>query len=143
MKAAVHTRYGPPDVVRIVDVPTPVPSPGELLVKVYATTVNRTDCGFRGAKPFFVRAFTGLTRPRVRILGNEYAGQVRAVGSAVTSFTVGDRVFGYDDSRCGAHAEYLTVRADASVALIPEGMTHVEAAPATEGSHYALAGIRK
>ena len=114
-----------------------------MLVKVHATTVNRTDCGFRGPKPFFVRAFTGLVRPRVRILGNEFAGRVEAVGPAVTSFAVGDRVFGYDDAACGAHAQYLTIREDASLARIPADLTYVQAAPATEGSHYALANIKK
>jgi NADPH:quinone reductase-like Zn-dependent oxidoreductase len=143
MKAAVHTRYGPPEVVRVVDVPTPVAKDNEVLVKVRATTVNRTDCGFRGAKPFFIRAFTGLLRPRVTILGNEFAGDVDAIGPAVTSFAVGDRVFGYDDSRWGAHAQYLTIREDASLALIPASLTYSQAAPATEGSHYALADIRK
>jgi NADPH:quinone reductase-like Zn-dependent oxidoreductase len=143
MKAAVHTRYGPPEVVRVVDVPTPVAKDNEVLVKVHATTVNRTDCGFRGARPFFIRAFTGLVRPRVTILGNEFAGQVEAVGPAVTSFAVGDRVFGYDDTACGAHAQYLTIREDASLARIPANLTYVQAAPATEGSHYALANIRK
>jgi NADPH:quinone reductase-like Zn-dependent oxidoreductase len=139
----VHTRYGPPEVVRVVDVPTPVAKDNEVLVKVRATTVNRTDCGFRGAKPFFIRAFTGLLRPRVTILGNEFAGDVDAIGPAVTSFAVGDRVFGYDDSRWGAHAQYLTIREDASLALIPASLTYSQAAPATEGSHYALADIRK
>jgi NADPH:quinone reductase-like Zn-dependent oxidoreductase len=143
MKAAVHTRYGPPDVVRVVDVPTPAPKENEVLVKVQATTVNRTDCGFRGAKPFFARAFTGLVRPRVTILGNEFAGQVQAIGSSVTSFAVGDRVFGYDDTVCGAHAQYLTIREDASLARIPGSLTYADAAPATEGSHYALAAIEK
>ncbi len=143
MKAAVHTRYGPPDVVRVVDVPTPTPADNEVLVQVHATTVNRTDCGFRGAKPFFVRVFTGLRRPRVTILGNEFAGQVQAIGPSVTSFAVGDRVFGYDDTVCGAHAQYLTIREDASLAGIPAGLTYAEAAPATEGSHYALANISK
>jgi NADPH:quinone reductase-like Zn-dependent oxidoreductase len=143
MKAAVHTRYGPPDVVRVVDVPTPVCKDNELLIRVRATTVNRTDCGFRGAKPFFVRVFTGLLRPRVTILGNEFAGDVEAIGPAVTSFALGDRVFGYDDSRWGAHAQYLTIREDASLALIPANLTYSQAAPATEGSHYALADITR
>jgi NADPH:quinone reductase-like Zn-dependent oxidoreductase len=121
----------------------PVAKDREVLVKLYATTVNRTDCGFRGAKPFFIRAFTGLVRPRVAILGNEFAGQIQSIGSAVTSFAVGDRVFGYDDTACGAHAQYLAIREDASLALIPANLTYVEAAPASEGSHYALANIRK
>jgi NADPH:quinone reductase-like Zn-dependent oxidoreductase len=143
MKAAVHTRYGPPDVVRIVDVPTPTANDHEVLIKVHATTVNRTDCGFRGAKPFFIRVLTGVVRPRVTILGNEFAGQVEALGPAVTSFAVGDRVFGYDDTTCGAHAQYLTIREDASLARIPANLTYAEAAPAAEGSHYALANIEK
>jgi NADPH:quinone reductase-like Zn-dependent oxidoreductase len=143
MKAAVYARYGPPEVVRVVDVPTPVPEADEVLVKVCATTVNRTDCGFRGAKPWFIRPFSGLVRPRVKILGNEFAGEVEAVGRAVTSFAAGDRVFGYDDSAWGAHAEYLTIRQDASLARIPANLSYVQAAPATEGSHYALANIRK
>ena len=143
MKAAVHARYGPPEVVRVVDVPTPAAKDDEVLVKVHATTVNRTDCGLRGAKPFFIRAFTGLVRPRVSVLGSEFAGQVVAIGSAVRSFAVGDRVFGYDDTACGAHAQYLTIREDASLALIPANLSYVEAAPATEGSHYALANIGK
>ena len=143
MKAAVHTRYGPPDVARVVNVPAPTAKDDEVLVKVYATTVNRTDCGFRGARPFFVRLFTGLVRPRVRILGNEFAGQVEALGAAVTSFAVGDRVFGYNDTAFGAHAQYLTIREDASLARIPANMTYTQAAPATEGSHYALGNIRK
>ena len=143
MKAAVNTEYGPPEVVRVVDVPTPTPKDNEVLVKVHATTVNRTDCGFRAAKPFFVRAFTGLARPRVRILGNEFAGQVEALGPGVMSFAVGDRVFGYDDTACGAHAQYLTIREGASLAQIPANLTYAETAPATEGSHYALAGIEK
>ena len=109
MKAAVYTRYGPPDVVRVVDVDQPVPRPGELLMQVRATTVNRTDCGFRDGRPFLVRLFAGLRRPKRTILGNEFAGVVEAVGSSVTSFSVGDRVFGYCEGRFGAHAEYLTV----------------------------------
>jgi NADPH:quinone reductase-like Zn-dependent oxidoreductase len=82
-------------------------------------------------------------RPRVTILGNEFAGQIEAIGSSVTSYVVGDRVFGYDDSVCGAHAQYLTIREDASLARIPANLTYAEAAPATEGSHYALSGIEK
>ena len=82
----------------MVDVPRPVPTDDQVLVRVQATTVNRADCGFRGAKPWFIRPFSGLVRPRVKILGNEFAGVVEAVGPAVTSFAAGDRVFGYDDT---------------------------------------------
>jgi NADPH:quinone reductase-like Zn-dependent oxidoreductase len=143
MKAAVHTSYGPPDVVRITEVEKPTAKDNEVLVKVHATTVNRTDSGLRAAKPFINRFFTGLSRPRVTVLGNEFAGEVEAVGSGVTSFEVGDRVFGYNGSRFGAHAEYLAIPEDGSLATMPANVTYEEAAPSTEGSHYALSLIRK
>jgi NADPH:quinone reductase-like Zn-dependent oxidoreductase len=143
MKAAVHTSYGPPDVVRISEVEKPAPRDNELLVRVHATTVNRTDCGLRAAKPFFVRLLTGLARPRVTILGSEFAGEVEAVGRGVTSFEVGDRVFGFNGSRLGGHAEYLVTPEGGLVATIPGGLTFEEAAPGTEGSHYALSLIRR
>jgi NADPH:quinone reductase-like Zn-dependent oxidoreductase len=143
MRAAVHTSYGPPDVVRITEVVRPTPKDNELLVRVFATTVNRTDCGYRAGKPFIVRFFSGLVRPKVTVLGNEFAGEVQAVGSGVTSFEVGDRVFGYIEGRFGGHAEYLTIPEDGSVATVPANTTLEEAAAATEGSHYALSVIRK
>jgi NADPH:quinone reductase-like Zn-dependent oxidoreductase len=142
MKAAVQTRYGPPEVVRISEVVKPTPKDNEVLVKVHATTVNRTDCACRAAKPFFMRFFTGLTKPRATILGNEFAGVVEAVGSGVTSFKVGDRVFGYNEGPFGAHAEYLSIPADGSLATMPANVTYAQAAPSTEGSHYALSHIR-
>jgi len=110
----------------------------EVLVKVHATTVNRTDCGLRAAKPFIWRFFAGLIKPRVRVLGNEFAGVVEAVGVGVTSFKAGDRVFGYCEGRFGAHAEYLVVPEVGSLATMPTGLTYEEAAPSTEGAHYAL-----
>ena len=85
MRAAVHTRYGPPEVVRIAEVDKPAAGDNDVLVRVHATTVNRTDCACRAAKPFFMRLFTGLLRPRATVLGNEFAGVVEAVGSGVTS----------------------------------------------------------
>ncbi len=142
MKAAIYTRYGSPDVVRVTEVDKPEASEYELLVRVEATTVNRTDCGYRAAKPFILRFFTGLRRPKRGVLGTEFAGEVEAVGSGVTSLEVGDRVFGYVEGPFGAHAEYVTTREDASVATMPANSTFEEAAASTEGSHYALANIR-
>jgi NADPH:quinone reductase-like Zn-dependent oxidoreductase len=143
MKAAVHTSYGPPNVVRIAEVEKPAAKDNQVLVKVHATTVNRTDSALRAAKPFVNRFFTGLTRPRVTVLGNEFAGEVEAVGRSVTSFEVGDRVFGYNGTRFGTHAEYLAVPEDGSLATMPANLTFEEAAASTEGSHYALSMIRK
>jgi NADPH:quinone reductase-like Zn-dependent oxidoreductase len=142
MKAAVRTRYGPPEVVLISEVDKPLTRDNEVLVKVHATTVNRTDCACRAAKPFFMRFFTGLIRPRATVLGNEFAGVVEAVGSGVRSFDVGDKVFGYNEGPFGAHAEYMSIPEDGSLATMPANVTYQEAAPSTEGSHYALSHIR-
>ncbi|HKO85589.1 MAG TPA: NAD(P)-dependent alcohol dehydrogenase [Actinomycetota bacterium] len=146
MRAAVHTSYGPPDVVWIAEVDKPTPKTNQVLVKVHATTVNRTDSGFRAGKPLIVRLFTGLIRPKVAVLGNEFAGEIEAVGRDVTSLLVGDRVFGYSGlqhgSRFGAHAEYLAMPEDGSLATMPANLTYEQAAPSTEGAHYALTMIR-
>ena len=119
MRAVVHDRYGPPEVLRLEDVARPVPKEDEVLVKVHATSVTRTDCGFRAAEPFFSRVFTGLLRPKRRILGMELAGEVEAVGAAVTEFEVGDEVFGI---RGGANAEYICVRESGVLAHKPAGI---------------------
>ena len=128
--------------VRIAEVDKPTAEDHEVLVAIHATTVNRTDCACRAAHPFFMRLFTGLIRPRAPVLGNEFAGVVEAVGRAVSNFAVGDRVFGYNEGPFGAHAEYLSIPEDGSLATIPANITDVQAAASTEGSHYALAQIR-
>jgi len=142
MKAAVYKKYGPPEVIQLMDVPKPSPRASEILVKVHATTVNRTDCGFRSAEYFVSRFFSGLIRPKIGILGNEFAGTVEEVGEDVTLFKTGDRVFGYDDSKFGAHAEYKTIEESAAVAVMPDNLTFEEAAPILEGAHYALCDIK-
>lgn len=145
MRAAIHDRYGPPEVLRIEEVPDPVAGPGELLVRVHRSSVNRTDTGFRAADPFITRAFSGLRRPRQRILGNEFAGIVEAVGPDVTRFAVGDRVFGVDQGRFGANAELMVTREDAPVATMPEGMTFDNGAAMCDGfvlAHTSLAGAK-
>jgi NADPH:quinone reductase-like Zn-dependent oxidoreductase len=121
--------------------PTPEIGPRDLLVRVHVTTVNRTDCGVRGAHPFFIRAFTGLTRPRRPVLGGEFAGVVEAVGPDVTTFEVGARVFGFSE-RFGAHAEYLRIAEDGPVATIPDDLGFEQVAPSTEASYYALTIVR-
>jgi NADPH:quinone reductase-like Zn-dependent oxidoreductase len=147
MRAAVHTRYGPPEVVRISEVEKPTPKDKELLVKVHATTVNQTDSHYRAAKPFFMRFLSGLVRPRATVLGTEFAGEVEAVGSAVTSFKADDRVFGYNEGPFsahpfGAHAEYILIPESGLLATMPANLTYEEAAPSTEGSHYALSHLK-
>lgn len=142
MKAIVHTRYGPPEVAQLQEVPKPSPLDNEILIKVVASTVNRTDSGFRSAEYFVSRFWSGLLRPKQTILGSEFAGIVEAIGSAVTTFKIGDKVFGYNDKNFGGHAEYVTISEADSVTTIPEGLSFEEAAAGTEGSHYALCNIR-
>ncbi|MDD8018141.1 MAG: NAD(P)-dependent alcohol dehydrogenase [Bacteroidota bacterium] len=142
MKAIVYTHYGPPDVLHLTEVAKPVPKEHEVLVKVHAATVNRTDCGMLRAEPFIVRFFSGLLKPTNTILGTEYAGKIEAVGNNVTAFKVGDKVFGFSGKTFGAHAEYLTARDDSPIAIMPTNMTYEEAAPSTEAMHYAWNDIR-
>ena len=142
MKAAVYTEYGGPDVVRVVDVDAPRPGPDDLLVRVHATTVNRTDCAYRAGTPTLARVVYGIRGPKVSILGCEFAGTVVQTGASVTAFAVGDRVFGYVEGPFGAHAELLALPASGSVARIPPNLTFEQAAAGTEGSHYALGMIR-
>jgi len=142
MKAAVHHVYGPPEVVSIEEVPAPVPQNGEILIRVYASTVNRTDCGFRSAQYFISRLFSGLLKPKNKTLGCEFSGEVVEVGGGAVEFRVGDRVFGYDDDAFGGHAEFKVIGRQGGVATIPEGMDYSVAAALTEGSHYALCNIR-
>jgi NADPH:quinone reductase-like Zn-dependent oxidoreductase len=142
MKAIIHTRYGPPEVLQLAEVPKPTPKANEVLIKVHATTVNRTDCGFRSAEYFISRLFSGLFRPKNQILGNEFAGEIVEIGSSVASFQQGDRVFGYNDITFGAHAEYMVMPEDGPMATISAGLSYEEAAPIAEGGHYALCDIR-
>ena len=139
MKAVVHDRYGPPEVLRLEDVERPVPSEGELLVRVRASTVTQTDCHMRRARPLLWRPYLGWLRPRNRILGMEFAGEVETIGAAVTDFSVGDRVFGL---RNGAHAEYLCVREAGFVSRMPDGLTFEQAAAICDGANQGYGNLK-
>jgi len=141
MKAVIHSKYGPPEVLRLEEVEQPVPKDDEVLVKIHATTVTRTDSGLRSAELFVTRFFTGLRRPKRKILGMELAGEVEAVGATVTEFQVGDDVFGVIVS--GAHAEYACVPETAPLAHKPASMSFEEAAAVCDGASLALACLRK
>ena len=142
MKAIVYTKYGPPEVARLAEVPIPVPKDDEILVRVYTSTVNRTDSGFRSAEYFVSRFWSGLFRPKYPVLGCEFAGIVEETGQKVTTFKKGDKVLGYNDKSFGGHAEYLTISEKEAVTTLPDGLNFDEAAAITEGGHYALADIR-
>jgi len=136
MKAVINTRYGSPDVLEIRQVPKPETKAGEVLIRVHATTVSRTDCGMLRPHPFFVRFFAGFRRPKRTILGMDFAGEVEAVGAGVSSFKPGDRVFGVSPDVYGAHAEYLCVPEKGAIAAMPEGARFGEAV-VCEGAWYA------
>lgn len=142
MKAALYYSYGPPEVVSIADILKPVPAANQVLVQVHATTVNRTDCGFRSAEYFVTRFFSGLFNPKIPVLGCEFAGVVESVGKKVEKFVPGDRVFGFNDVRWGGHAEYILLDEKDAIAHIPDGLSMQKAAALTEGAHYALSYIR-
>ena len=142
MKAVVYTKYGPPEVAQLMVVDKPMPKDNEVLIKVYASTVNRTDSGFRSAEYFISRFWSGLFRPKYQILGCEFAGVIEEIGKNVMTFKKGDKVFGYNDRTCGGHGEYLTIAENDALTILPKNLDFYEAAPITEGAHYALNDIR-
>lgn len=142
MKAAVYKKYGPPEVVQVLEIDKPVPKDNEVLLKVYAGTVNRTDSGFRSAEYFISRFWSGLLKPTHQVLGNEFAGVIEEIGKNVKTFKRGDRVFGYNDKTAGGHGEYLCIAEDDAITAMPNNVDFHEAAAITEGAHYALNDIK-
>jgi NADPH:quinone reductase-like Zn-dependent oxidoreductase len=138
MKAAVYTRYGPPDVVQITDVEKPSPQDDEVLIRVRAASVNPLDWHFMRGTPYFLRIMTGLLNPKDPRLGVDVAGQVEAVGRNVTQFQPGDAVFG---SCRGAFAEYACTPESALVTK-PENVTFEQAASVPVAAYTALQGLR-
>jgi NADPH:quinone reductase-like Zn-dependent oxidoreductase len=143
MRAASADRFGPPEVVRLMQAPRPEPKPDELLVRVRASTVSVADQRLRSRRvprgtALLVAPTIGLFRPRVRVLGMEAAGVVEAVGSAVTRYAPGDEVIVMRGARFGCHAEYVTVPEDGEVAPKPRNLSFEEAAAAIFGGHTAI-----
>ena len=143
MKAIVCTKYGPPEVLQLKEVEKPAPKDDEVLIKVCASTVNRTDTALLRAKPFFARLFTGILKPNKPIPGTEFAGIIEAAGKNVSSYKVDDKVFGFDDTGSGSHAQYMTISETKALAIIPKNISYEQAAASTEGAHYAYNFINK
>lgn len=156
MKAIVYTTYGPPEVLQPKDVEKPIPGDREVLVRIFATSVNYGDLiarNFGNVSPrefnmpflFWLLARTefGFRTPKKQILGSEFAGRVERKGRDVSRFKEGDRVFGYRGARLGAYAEYLCMSEDGMLAHIPSGMTYEEAAVVPYGALTALSLLRK
>jgi len=149
MKAAVYEKYGPPEVLKIVDIPKPTPGDNDVLVKVIATTLHRGDTRMRSlsipGSPFekvMGRLFIGVTSPKRKVLGMELAGIVESAGRNVTEFSEGDEVFASLGLNFGAHAEYVCLPRDGVVALKPSNMTFEEAAPVPASGCAALVYLR-
>lgn len=143
MKAAIRNNYCSPQQIEIKDIEKPKPGAHEVLIKVKATTVNRTDEGVLTGKPYVFRLFIGILRPRLTTLGTDFAGIIEAVGAQVNSYKVGDRVFGFHDEGLPSQAEYMTRREDSAMMIIPEKINFAEAAASLEGAHYARNFIDK
>lgn len=142
MKAIVYTQYGSPDVLQLQEVAKPTPKDDQVLIRVCATTVTATDNAFRKGMPLITRAFTGLRRPKITILGDMLAGEIEAVGKDVTLFQPGDQVFGSTGPGFGAHSEYICLPEKAALATKPANMSYGEAAAICDGALTALPFLR-
>lgn len=148
MKAIVYENYGPPEVMRVAEVPRPAPRDGEVLIRVRAAEATKADCelrAFRFAVSWFwlpLRLGMGLFRPRRKILGTYFAGEVVELGAGVTRFSVGDEVFGGLGLHMGAYGEYVAAPEDASIVLKPANMSFAEAAAVPLGGLNALHFLR-
>jgi NADPH:quinone reductase-like Zn-dependent oxidoreductase len=142
MKTIVCSTYGPPDVLRLTEADKPAPKNNEVLIKVHATTVGPADCAFRKADPLITRLFTGLLRPKTRILGTEFSGEIEAVGKDVKRFKRGDQVFGNTFTGFGCYAEYICLPEEGAAAIKPSTITFEEAAALPGGVLTALAFLR-
>ena len=143
MLAAVRETYGPPEAIEVRRLPRPVPAATEVLVRVHAATVNRTDCANLTGRPFVMHLVLGVGKPRSARIGTDFAGEVVACGDAVTRYRVGDRVCGFRDGGIGGQAEYLTVAEDGPLMTIPDELPYDVAAASLEGAHYAYGFIRR
>jgi len=143
MKASIRVKYGPPEqVLNIKEIDKPIPKNDELLIKVYASSANRSDYHVLTGQPFFMRFFTGLPKPRLTVTGSDFAGQVEATGTSVTSFKVGDKVMGFGGVLgYGSHTEYITFPESKGIVLMPGNITYEQAAGCLEGTYYSAAGI--
>lgn len=142
MKAVIYDTYGLPEVLRIEDVETPQPGDKDVLVRVGAAAVSAVDATFRAGKPRFSRLFTGLTKPKAKTLGVEFAGEIASVGKDVSRFAVGDRVMGVTGSTFGAYAEYVRVPGDGPLVMAPSNLSYDEAASINAGVLTALPFLR-
>lgn len=144
MKAVIRRNYGDHKAISVEEVEKPIPKSKEVLVSVKATTVSRTDCAVLSGTPFIFRFFIGgLFSPKHKVLGTDFAGDVVGVGNEVQNFAIGDRVWGFDDEGLQSQAEFMTIKEDDALFMIPDGVSYENAAASAEGPHYAYNDILK
>ncbi|MFI5129653.1 MAG: NAD(P)-dependent alcohol dehydrogenase [Chitinophagales bacterium] len=145
MKAAVRSKYGLPGDLTVKELDIPTPKDHEVLIKVHATTVNRSDCHVLSGKPYFMRLFTGLFKPRESIIGSDFTGEIAATGSGVQAFKAGDKIMGFGGVfGCGSHAQYFILpepKATKAIVPLPANITYDDAAACLEGAYYAASSI--
>ncbi|MCW3091779.1 MAG: alcohol dehydrogenase zinc-binding protein [Ferruginibacter sp.] len=145
MKAAVRSKYGLPGNLSIKELEIPTPNDNEVLIRVHASTVNRSDCHVLSGRPLLMRLFTGLFEPRSSIIGSDFTGEIAATGSNVQLFKTGDKIMGFGGGfGCGSHAQYFTLpetKAAKTILAMPVNITYEEAAACLEGAVYAASGI--
>jgi 2-desacetyl-2-hydroxyethyl bacteriochlorophyllide A dehydrogenase len=143
MKAAVCTSYGKPEVLQLKEVEKPTPKEDQILLKIHSSSVTSGDARVRRADPYVIRLIFGFKRPRKSILGVVVAGEVESVGSKVSKFKAGDKVFGTTGMSFGAHAQYQCISENGTLALIPENISYEEAAAIPFGGTASLHFLRK
>ena len=142
MKAAVHSKYGLPGDLSVKELDIPAPKDNEMLIRVYAASVNRSDNHVLTGRPFVMRLFTGLFKPKRAVTGSDFAGQVEATGSTVKCFKAGDKVMGFGGGfGIGSHAQYITFAETKRIVLMPGNITYEQAAACLEGTYYAAMGM--
>ena len=144
MKAAFRSTYGSAAVLSVREMDKPTPANNEVLIRVYAASVNRSDVHVLRGRPFIMRLFTGLFKPKLAVTGSDFAGQVEATGSAVQSFKVGDKVMGFGGGfGIGSHAQFLAFAETKRIVLMPGNINYEQAAACLEGTYYAAMGINQ
>ena len=149
MRAITYSRYGPPDVLQLTEVSRPVPKDDEVLVRVRAAEATKSDCEMRSFKysvKWFwlpLRIALGVRKPRRQILGGYFSGEIESLGKDVTTFSVGDQVFGTAELRLGAYGEYVALPARYTIVAKPNNMSFAEAAAVPLGGLNALHFMRR
>ena len=143
MKAVIFNKYGTPDVLKLKEIDKPIPKNNEVRIRIFATAVNSGDVRLRGANPWVIRLFFGLSKPKISILGSVFSGEIEMIGDEVSKYKVGDPVFGTTGMNLGSYAEYLCLSEDAVLTTKPNNISHQEASTIPFGAMTALYFLRQ